>query len=205
MAGTMTLIQTPDHESVEGLNIGEIGAYDQSRSFPVSKSWTTLAYQPIDSDECEFAKVKAVIATAGNPPPNRGQFTYPLGILINSPINSAFELQIVWLFEYVGPNSRGAIRSEVDPIGFGAGIASSGTATGTKNPEATFVDTVGKVAQHIGEMSGIGVHQIAGYAAGVGIAGLAGIQRQMDRIAIDRRTGGPYLANSPYNDPYVFD
>jgi hypothetical protein len=182
MAGRLILIQTPDHETVEGMQGASVEQYDQARTFPVSKTWTTLAYQPIDSDECEFEKVQSVGYTPGNPPTNAGQFPYPLGVLINSPSPASFEYQVVWIFEFVGPQARGSMRSEVDPVGFGATIASTGTTTGTKNPETTFANTVEKIVNNVAEFTGIRQDQMASAAVGLVGAGMAASTRSLQRV-----------------------
>jgi hypothetical protein len=166
MRGSLCTIQTPDHEDLQGQFGTNYRNYDQAMQFPVTKEWVTQTWSPCDSDEVDLQILTPVTATAGNPPPNAGQVSYPIGAIFTYSVgteNFAFEYEVVAIHEVCGRAARGATKTTTDPVGFEA-ILSSIDTVGKKAGTQFYNAILDKVGGYIAKQSGPAAYAL-GHAA----------------------------------------
>lgn len=117
--GQVVGLHHPAHSNLDSYNITFLDQYKESGRFQVSrKSWTTLLYRPVDTDDLDFVRVLPVTWAAGTQ-------TFYMGFAVQAADTSGANPQTFEFEFYVNYESQGAaisnkMPSHVDPVGHGA-------------------------------------------------------------------------------------
>jgi len=105
-SGRAIAIEEPDHRTLQGLNIGNVQAFDRAESVPFDKRWVVANRQPVKPSELEF-----------NPFVPGIEAPY-LAVLIGAGAGALFEWEAVLLTEEIGRIVRDKTMSHSDVNGF---------------------------------------------------------------------------------------
>jgi hypothetical protein len=145
----------PDHQSLVTRTVAALDGEDESKRFAVNRTWKTVLYRPVDTDDLDFQEEFAYEDPVS---PQPADLSYFMGFIVtgNAMNPSDFEYEVYADFEFIGLNVRSKTDSGFDPVGYGAVHAVSNLGKNlfpTETPEnhrqgAMVRDTAMYIAKH---------------------------------------------------------
>jgi len=155
-SGIAHCVIDPDHYSLSGLNINQIGQFETYFNMQVSPDWITLTYTPVAEEEFQYQP-----DPINNPAANVGRTTaeHFMGIAFSGlPPGDNIAVEVIVHYEALGRPVRGKTQTPSDVVGTGIVLNAVGEAKQLENndpantvksmisknlPDIT-MDTVGK-------------------------------------------------------------
>ena len=109
LGGTIYALEHPDHRSIVNYSVSDFLRFDRVKTFPVSRSWTYVAYQPISYAEMAYGSSSTTLGTSGIT-------NHFLAIAIQSTASNPFDVEVVMLNEWVGSIARGKTDTPSSPL-----------------------------------------------------------------------------------------
>lgn len=159
--GTITLVETSDHESVTGLIRSDLAAYDESATYVMQPGeWYSVEWHPADPVELNY-----VDSPTATPPSSN-----PLGFAIDGIAGQEFLVEAYCHYEVIGKAARSKTRSHADPTGMAAALAVN-SSPGGRRPSAMSNragsgrdGVVGKITNRLSAMAHYVIKGISGVA-----------------------------------------
>jgi hypothetical protein len=129
--GSIVAFAHPEHQSLTGMGITQLLAFNSAKKVPVTREWTTVVYCPINVVYLTSPSVENGFVDSGE------QF---MGIMVEGLQNNQLEFEFYANYEYEGPTIRGKTRCISDATGVAiiqAGMQ-SGAPVHTGNNDAGF-------------------------------------------------------------------
>lgn len=112
VGGVVTLVETPDHETINGKSRSQLAEYDESSTFVIQPgSWYSVEWHPADPSELQYDNQATGIYSGT-----------PLGFIIEAS-SGEFLVEAYCHYEVVGSNARSRTPSHADPNGMAAAMA----------------------------------------------------------------------------------
>ena len=118
--GLVHAIEEPDHYSLSGLSVTEIGKYDNYYSEQLSNGWHTLTYTPVQQEEFEFEKDPMANVTWSTDPRAKHFIGFIITGVSPTATGDSFQYEAVVHYEAIGSLVKGKTETMIDPIGTAA-------------------------------------------------------------------------------------
>lgn len=150
--GSIVALCDPTHTSLHSRSVAQMNGERQTRRFPVTNSWTTVLYRPVETND--FVMLDS-LGPAVTYPPNITNNTnhWFMGMAVvpaSATALSPFEYEFVEIVEYQGRNVRGQRVSHADPVAMtGAIQAAAMTAPHQSSSETVHVTAMRELGNYL--------------------------------------------------------
>lgn len=112
--GRVVLLEDPEHGTTSAYSLGTLLSYEKAKEHKVGSDWITLCDSgPVMPEEYDYKGTSTVPLGTSAP------LHYLAAYIHSAAVNTPFDVEFYWNWEYIGTAARGKSMSEADDAGVG--------------------------------------------------------------------------------------